>query len=116
MVKDSKKVIYALYALLGVIVAVCAVFVLMPRKTDGIVAVITENGQEIMRVDLSQEQSFDIIDITEKPVYFEVKDNAIRFTDSDCPDKVCIHAGWQTHEFDTAACLPNGIVMTLTSE
>lgn len=39
----------------------------------------------------------------------EVRDGHIRFNDSPCRGKQCVHSGWLEHEGDFAACLPNGI-------
>jgi len=49
-------------------------------------------------------------------VIFEVSDGRIAFIHSDCPDQVCIHAGWLIHPGQTAACLPNQIILFLRSK
>lgn len=41
------------------------------------------------------------------------RDGAIAFVKSDCPDKVCIHAGKLRTTGQFAACLPNGIVIKI---
>ena len=41
------------------------------------------------------------------------KDGAIAFVKSDCPDKVCIHAGKLRASGQFAACLPNGIIIKI---
>ena len=46
-------------------------------------------------------------------VIFEVKDGQIAFVKSDCPDQVCVHAGFIRSVGQMAACLPNGLVLTL---
>lgn len=38
---------------------------------------------------------------------------SIRFIESDCPDKVCIKTGWLHLAGQSAACLPNGVVVKL---
>ena len=42
-------------------------------------------------------------------VKIQVKDGKIGFTESDCPDKVCIHTGFLSTEGQTAVCLPNAV-------
>lgn len=42
-----------------------------------------------------------------KDVSLELGGDKIRFKCSDCPDQVCIHAGWLRKPGDFAACLPN---------
>ena len=46
-------------------------------------------------------------------VFHLYKDGSIAFVKSDCPDKVCIHAGRLRTAGQFAACLPNGIVMKI---
>lgn len=37
-----------------------------------------------------------------------------RFLSSPCHGKLCVHYGWLQHSGETAACLPNGVLITLT--
>jgi hypothetical protein len=47
-------------------------------------------------------------------VVFEIDDKGnISFIKSDCPDKICIHAGKLHLAGQSAACLPNGIVVRI---
>ena len=39
----------------------------------------------------------------------EVTDGRIRFRQSGCPDKICVHSGWLSKKGQTAACLPAGV-------
>lgn len=52
----------------------------------------------------------------EHVVFHQYKDGSIAFVESDCPDKVCIHAGRLKTAGQFAACLPNGIVMKIVPE
>lgn len=45
-----------------------------------------------------------------------VVDGRVRFVDSPCHGKQCIHAGWLDAAGDFAACLPNGVSLTMISE
>ncbi|MGD8207054.1 MAG: NusG domain II-containing protein [Thiohalocapsa sp.] len=38
----------------------------------------------------------------------------VRVTDSPCTDRVCMQAGWLDEVGDTTACLPNGVVVTIS--
>lgn len=49
----------------------------------------------------------------EHVVFHLYQDGSIAFVESNCPDKVCIHAGKLKTVGQFAACLPNGIVMKL---
>ncbi len=52
----------------------------------------------------------------ENVVFHLYQDGSIAFEESDCPDKVCIHAGKLRRSGQFAACLPNGIVMKIVPE
>jgi hypothetical protein len=52
----------------------------------------------------------------ENVVFHLYQDGTIAFAESDCPDKVCIHAGKLKTAGQFAACLPNGIVMKIVPE
>lgn len=52
-----------------------------------------------------------------KNVVFHVyQDGSICFEESDCPDKICIHAGKLHTIGESAACLPNEIVMKIVAK
>jgi hypothetical protein len=44
---------------------------------------------------------------------FEVSGGRLRFSDSPCRRRVCIHTGWLKESGEAAACLPNGISVVL---
>ena len=68
----------------------------------------------IKSVDLSsaEEGTFSIPQ-NENVVFYIDKNGNISFVKSDCPDKVCIHAGKLHLAGQSAACLPNGIVVKI---
>lgn len=49
----------------------------------------------------------------ENVVFHLYPDGGICFEQSDCPDKVCIHAGKLHSVGQSAACLPNGIILKI---
>lgn len=58
------------------------------------------------------EKSFSVPE--DRNVVFHLdKEGNIRFEQSDCPDKVCVHAGKLHMAGQSAACLPNGLVMKI---
>ena len=40
--------------------------------------------------------------------------NRIGFTESDCPDLVCVHTGMLSKAGDVAACVPNKTVISVS--
>ena len=41
--------------------------------------------------------------------HIEIKDAQVRFLDSPCSNKLCVHSGWHRHAGETIACLPNQV-------
>jgi len=50
------------------------------------------------------------------PSVIEVRGGRARFLDSDCPQKLCVRAGWLARAGETAACVPNGVSLTLVGD
>jgi hypothetical protein len=42
-----------------------------------------------------------------------IADGRVRFVDSPCPNKICIHAGWLRYGGEVAVCVPNGVSIRL---
>jgi len=72
------------------------------------------NGELIKTVPLhtGEERSFSLPE-REKVVFHLYPDGAIAFESSDCPDKVCVHTGRLRRAGQTAACLPNGLLLKI---
>jgi hypothetical protein len=49
----------------------------------------------------------------EHVIFHLYEDGAIRFEQSNCPDKVCIKAGKLRHIGSSSACLPNKIILKM---
>lgn len=44
----------------------------------------------------------------------EIEPGRVRISDSPCTEKVCVLTGWLDQVGDTAACLPNGVLVTIS--
>lgn len=49
-------------------------------------------------------------------VVLEVKEGRVRFKQSSCPDKICVHTGWLSKAGQSAACVPAGISIRVSGE
>ena len=65
----------------------------------------------IYLVSLGEDRTFYII----PNVIFEVADGQIAFVKSDCPDQICVRTGFISRGGQMAACLPNGLVLSILS-
>lgn len=67
-------------------------------------------GQPEQRILLSRNQTLTLQGALGESV-IEVNDGRIRFIDSPCDNKQCIHSGWLSRAGDFAACLPNRVTV-----
>jgi len=75
-------------------------------------AAILLDGKHWMNVDLYQNQTIDV----PGPLGISrliVEDGRIRFVQSPCDTKQCIHQGWIKHGGELAACLPNKVTVQI---
>ncbi len=92
-------------------------FFLLQKGDHAGVASLSIDGNIVALYDLSQTEN-GFIDLREEygtPVILEVKDQAIRFYESVCPDHICENYGFISRETETAVCLPNRTVLTIHS-
>ena len=45
----------------------------------------------------------------------EIKNDAVRVVEADCPDRVCVHTGAISREAQTIACVPSSVVITVVT-
>lgn len=76
------------------------------------VGIISVNGELVMTVDLSR--GAEIVLPQNPGIRFAVKDGAIAFIESDCPDKTCVRSGFLRRPGQMAACLPNRVTLTVS--
>lgn len=69
---------------------------------------------ETVALTTGEEKSFSIPQL-DNVVFHLYADGNIAFVESDCPDKVCIHAGKLHLDGQMAACLPNEVYIKIVS-
>jgi hypothetical protein len=77
-------------------------------------AEVTVNGQVDKLVPLS-EKGFYYSPAGLPAVEIAVREGAVGFVRSDCPDKVCIHMGFLSLPGQSAVCLPNRVVVRVVA-
>ncbi len=87
------------------------------RNEGKVKAQIQHFGEIIATIDLSSAKDEIIEHENLSHVTIRTTENGeIYFESSDCPDQVCVHAGKLHSTGEMAACLPNGIVISLIGE
>ena len=83
----------------------------LQENMPGTKAEVIYDGKVIDTLSLNKEFS---ISYNEKPeVVLEVLDSKIRFHSSDCPDKICVNTGFLQYLGESAACLPNKMIIRI---
>lgn len=102
-------------SILGASVLLAAFFVLPARHRDADVAVIEQDGHELMRLFTGQEQTvripsangFNVIAVTKSGVFV---------SEADCPDQICVRQGEISQSGESIVCLPHRLVIRLEGE
>jgi len=78
----------------------------------GAEAVVLVNGKRWARLDLFHNQDLKV----PGPLghsHIQVRDGQVRFVDSPCPNKICVHTGWLNQGGEVAICLPNKVSLQI---
>jgi len=100
----------------GILVLAAVLYFVYFQSAQGkqVEAKIFYENKLVKVVSLSEGKDYDFSVKGHEDVVFHVyADGSIAFVKSDCPDKVCIHAGKLKMSGQSAACLPNGLVLRI---
>jgi len=92
----------------GLVVFAVVIYVCLNRTDpDAVLAEISADGRVRHIVNLSETGEFAL---AENPnVRFTVWNGEIAFTESDCPDKLCVRSGYISRIGQIAVCVPNRV-------
>lgn len=112
MIKTRTWIIVILLALL---LSGGAVLWLHSRSAPGMVANIYQDGVCIRSVDLSRVAAAETYTVESDAGVnvIQIEPGRIRILEADCPDQVCVHAGWLTDSAAPIVCLPHRLVICL---
>ena len=82
----------------------------------GTVVRVVQDGQVLREIDLArvtEEYSFTVEYPEGGSNTVTVRPGAIRVSEADCPDKVCVSQGWITDRGGPVVCLPHRLVLEL---
>ncbi len=96
-----------------IVAALSLLFVTFLLRTRGAECEIIKIGGERMTVSLGENREFSVFG--EENVIIEIKEGAVRFKQSDCPDKICERAGFIKYVGESATCLPNRLMIRIIS-
>lgn len=82
---------------------------------NGTFATITITDHKTQYVSLNKNQIFNVEGQLGHST-LQVKQGRIRFVDSPCKAKYCIHSGWLQKQTAIAVCVPNGISIVVSNK
>lgn len=79
---------------------------------DSLIASVYVDGEQTEEINLDKvEEAYAFS--PKKGTVISVKKGAICFIEATCKDEICIGSGWLTSKGQTAACLPQKVVITI---
>lgn len=110
--KKGDYVIIALVALLSL-----ALFAASLQRSENCTAHINVDGQAYKTIALSDNmQPVEIEITTSHTVKITAQNGRIRFSGANCPDKTCVKTGWIHSPWQSAACVPSGIIIKISGQ
>ena len=100
----------------AVVLAAAALLFVLYRanvpKAKPLVAMVDFGDGITETIPLDEDHDY-LYDVGDYIVHLQVKDGAIAFLDSQCPDHVCEQFGWLSEQDAWAACVPAGVYVTV---
>ena len=114
MLKKGDFILGMALALLGA-AAFCRLDAFKSSRGDAErTAVIIQEGKILRSIDLSAVSGEETIKVDGKYKHvILVEPGRIRFQQADCPDQTCVRTGWLREAGDTAACLPDKLIIKI---
>lgn len=103
MIKKADIILFI--GLLLISVSLLFAFIFSPKQTGNIL-VITQNGNEIEQISLSEDKT---VFLGENKIV--IKDGKAYMEKAVCPDKVCVNQGKISKVGEAVVCLPQKIIL-----
>jgi hypothetical protein len=91
----------------------CALYLYASRGREGSYAEVAVDGEAAGLLSLSENGVYSPPGMP--AVKIAVRDGAVGFVASDCPDKVCVHSGFLSLRGQSAVCLPNRVTVKVSA-
>lgn len=89
---------------------------LWPRSAESAATVTVTTPTEEFTLPLSRDTRLTLTGRGDIQVTVEIAGGAVRFSQSGCPDRLCVDSGWLSSPGTGAACVPAGILLRLNAE
>ncbi len=92
-----------------IILALIAMLLIIFLPNEGKDVEIYKNGELIATYPLNENRAFEVGNMR-----IEIFDGSVSVIESDCPDKLCVHAAPISASGSTIICVPNKLVIKIT--
>lgn len=113
--KFFRKSDIKIIAVLLIIGALWIVYYHLPAADEFLCAEISCDSQVVASVPLDGEKITYVVPGHEN-VVLTIGEGEVAFVESDCPDKICIKTGKLTSSGQSAACLPNKVIVRVVPD
>ena len=83
--------------------------------SHGAEVVVLVDGQRFARLNLFNDQDLEVPGHLGHS-HIQVREGQVRFVDSACPNKQCVHTGWLKQSGEVAVCLPNKVSVQVLAD
>lgn len=114
--KNALKIKKGDVIIIAVLSLLCAALFALPFffRSEKTVAVVFLDGEKKEEIDLSEVQSGYTLKVN--GCVLSVEKGKISFLEADCPDRLCVKSGVLSKNGDTAACVPNKVVVRIENK
>ena len=110
---EGKTAIRDIVLILAIaLVGLCLLFFNGRKTTPGSSVVVEVDGKTVASYPLDTDGVFVLNGGTNT---LEIKDGRARISDADCPNMQCVRQGWISRGGQSIVCLPNKLIVTVTS-
>ncbi len=95
---------------------VCLVIWYFATQNTGDTVTITMDGKVYGTYDLAQDQEIEVSRDGQVVNLVRISDGEVFMAEADCPDHLCIRQGKISADRQTIVCLPNRVVVEISSE
>lgn len=111
MIKKADIALFFIILILGLVIS----FISLTDNTSGDKAVITVSGEVFGIYDINEDRTIEVKQ-NDHINHITIKDGAVSMSYSDCANQVCVHTGAISETKDSIVCLPNKVMIEISSE
>ena len=105
-------------AVIAVFLVVCAALsiYIFTSAEKGNVAIVTRDGVEVCRLDLNEDAEMSVFSADNGYNIIVVENGAVKVSEADCPDQICVKQGAIDNDATPIVCLPHKLVIEVTTQ